>query len=152
MPTRTQALLERCELDQLADRYPAQLSGGQQQRVALARAFGALSPSCCCSMNPSPTSTPISEVSLELGAPSRSRPSRPAALMVTHDDRAEAMALSDRVAVMSGAPGAILQQGPARGALSTPRTFCGGASSGEAMVVPARRSRWQGAQAWASMT
>src|SRR3546814_1899212 len=32
-------MLERVELTDLGDRYPAQLSGGQQQRVALARAM-----------------------------------------------------------------------------------------------------------------
>ncbi|MCZ6838878.1 MAG: ABC transporter ATP-binding protein, partial [Alphaproteobacteria bacterium] len=33
-----QEVLEKVQLDQLAERMPAQLSGGQQQRVALARA------------------------------------------------------------------------------------------------------------------
>lgn len=34
---RVQEMLEKFQLDGLADRYPGQLSGGQQQRVALAR-------------------------------------------------------------------------------------------------------------------
>jgi len=33
------ALLERVDLPEKADAYPAQLSGGQQQRVAIARAL-----------------------------------------------------------------------------------------------------------------
>src|SRR3546814_2316113 len=36
---RARELLERVQLGQVADRYPAQLSGGQRQRVALARAL-----------------------------------------------------------------------------------------------------------------
>jgi putative spermidine/putrescine transport system ATP-binding protein len=35
---KAQEVLEKVQLDQLAERMPAQLSGGQQQRVALARA------------------------------------------------------------------------------------------------------------------
>lgn len=38
---RAQELLERCRLQELAERYPAELSGGQQQRVALARLLAA---------------------------------------------------------------------------------------------------------------
>jgi ABC-type Fe3+/spermidine/putrescine transport system ATPase subunit len=38
---RSQALLERFHLTELARRYPARLSGGEQQRVALARALAA---------------------------------------------------------------------------------------------------------------
>ena len=33
--TRAQALLERFELQDLADRWPAELSGGQRQRIAI---------------------------------------------------------------------------------------------------------------------
>ena len=37
--SRVARALSAVQLDDLAERYPAQLSGGQQQRVALARAF-----------------------------------------------------------------------------------------------------------------
>ncbi|SFC87177.1 iron(III) transport system ATP-binding protein [Flexibacter flexilis DSM 6793] len=36
---RVGELIERCKLDNLSDKLPAQLSGGQQQRVALARSL-----------------------------------------------------------------------------------------------------------------
>ncbi|NBQ87369.1 MAG: sulfate ABC transporter ATP-binding protein [Betaproteobacteria bacterium] len=36
---KVQELLERVQLDGLADRFPSQLSGGQRQRIALARAL-----------------------------------------------------------------------------------------------------------------
>ncbi len=36
---RVRTLLERVQLDSLAERYPHQLSGGQRQRIALARAL-----------------------------------------------------------------------------------------------------------------
>ena len=133
---RTQALLERCELDRLADRYPAQLSGGQQQRVALARA---LAPQPKLLLLDEPFANLDADLRGELGTwcAEQIRAESTAALMVTHD-RAEAMALSDRVAVMSGAPGAVLQQGPARELYQRPAHSAVALQLGEAMIVPAR--------------
>ena len=97
---RVRALLEVVRLPDLAGRRPAQLSGGQQQRVALARALvnrprallldeplGALDLKLRESMQ-----TELKRIQQELGT---------TFVYVTHD-QAEALAMSDRIAVMDG--------------------------------------------------
>jgi multiple sugar transport system ATP-binding protein len=94
-------------LDGLLDRRPAQLSGGQKQRVALARAL-VRDPVLFL------LDEPLSNVDVQLRASVRDeildlrRRSGVAMLFVTHD-QSEAMAMSDRVALM--ADGRILQSG-----------------------------------------
>src|SRR5204863_7515307 len=91
--------LELVKLGALAERYPRQLSGGQQQRVALARAlvikptvllldepFSALDKNLRASMQ-----VELREIQRQLGVTT---------IFVTHD-QGEALALSDRIAVMS---------------------------------------------------
>ena len=83
----------------LADRHPNQLSGGQQQRVALARALA-----------PSPKvlllDEPLSALDLKLRQAMREelkqlqRETGITFVFVTHDQE-EALAMSDRIAVMS---------------------------------------------------
>ncbi|WP_416137517.1 sulfate/molybdate ABC transporter ATP-binding protein [Halomonas sp. HK25] len=96
---RVHRLLEMVQLEQLANRYPAQLSGGQQQRVSLARAL-ALRPDVLLLDEPFGALDAKVRQDLrrwlrhlhdELGFTS---------LFVTHDQE-EALELSDRVAVMS---------------------------------------------------
>ncbi|NLV10225.1 ATP-binding cassette domain-containing protein [Halomicrobium mukohataei] len=95
---RVTELLELVEVADLADRDPDQLSGGQQQRVALARA---LAPEPAVLLLDEPLSAldaqlrqrlrvQIKRIQSELGITT---------VYVTHD-QAEALAISDRVAVL----------------------------------------------------
>lgn len=98
-------LLDEFGLAGVADAYPSELSGGQAQRVSLARTvvtrprvllldepFAALDPR---------TRAALTDWLLEI-----QRNHRLTIVMVTHDV-AEALAVGDRVALMSGAPGSI---------------------------------------------
>jgi spermidine/putrescine transport system ATP-binding protein len=102
--------LEMVRMQTYARRRPSDLSGGQQQRVALARALA-----------PRPKllllDEPLSALDLKLRKEMQIELKQLQAeagitfLFVTHDQE-EALALSDRVAVMQG--GHILQVGPPR--------------------------------------
>jgi iron(III) transport system ATP-binding protein len=100
-------VLELVELEPLAGRYPHELSGGQQQRVALARAL-VYSPSVLL------LDEPFSNLDAKLRERARTwlkdlqRELRITTLFVTHDQD-EALAMSDRVLVMS--EGNVLQVG-----------------------------------------
>ncbi len=86
-------------LSHLAERYPSQLSGGQQQRVALARAL-VIEPSVLL------LDEPLSNLDAHLRAEMRGEIRRLqqrlsiTTLFVTHDQE-EALAMSDRIAVMN---------------------------------------------------
>lgn len=90
--------LDLVQLSALADRYPRQLSGGQQQRVARARAL-VINPRLLL------LDEPLANLDARLRDEVRwlirdlQQESRTTAFYVTHD-QAEAMAISDRVAVM----------------------------------------------------
>lgn len=96
---RVMEVLALMGLTDYADRKPAQLSGGQQQRLSLARA---LAPAPACLLFDEPLSN------LDAGLRERMRTELRAlqqslgftALLVTHD-QAEALSISDRIAVMS---------------------------------------------------
>lgn len=85
-------------LSGLENRYPHQLSGGQQQRVALARA---LAPRPAMVLLDEPLSNLDVQVRVRLRQELRDilKASGTSGIFVTHD-REEAMAISDRVAVM----------------------------------------------------
>jgi putative spermidine/putrescine transport system ATP-binding protein len=91
--------LDLVRLSNHSDRYAHQLSGGEQQRVALARAL-ALEPSVL--LLDEPLSALDAKVRLHLRDEIRSIQSRLGitTLYVTHDQE-EALAISDRIAVMS---------------------------------------------------
>jgi putrescine transport system ATP-binding protein len=104
---RTDTMLSLVQLDGLADRMPHQLSGGQKQRVALARAL-AREPAVLLLDEPlgaldktlrKDTQAQLKRIQRELGT---------TFIVVTHDQE-EAMALSDRIAVMQA--GRIVQVG-----------------------------------------
>jgi putative spermidine/putrescine transport system ATP-binding protein len=99
--------LELVRLSSHGDRYAHQLSGGEQQRVALARAL-ALEPSVL--LLDEPLSALDAKVRLHLRDEIRSIQSRLGitTLYVTHDQE-EALAISDRIAVMSA--GSVQQVG-----------------------------------------
>ena len=109
---RAQELLELVGLGQAADRYPHQLSGGMQQRVALARAL-AIEPRLL--LLDEPLSALDAKVRVQLREEIRRIQTRLGitTIYVTHDQE-EALAISDRVAVLShgrieqiGTPGEI---------------------------------------------
>ena len=96
---RVMKMLELVHLKEYAERFPNQLSGGQQQRVALARALVA-QPSLLLLDEPlsnldaklrESMRFEISAIQKELGI---------TVIYVTHD-QSEAMAMSDRIVVMS---------------------------------------------------
>src|SRR5680860_35833 len=96
--TRIDEALDKVGLAHLRDRYPHELSGGQQQRVALARAL-VYSPSVLL------LDEPLSNLDAKLREQARAWLKRLQAdlgittVYVTHDQE-EALALSDRIAVM----------------------------------------------------
>ena len=103
--TRVDDLLAMVDLAGLGDRDPDQLSGGQQQRVALARA---LAPEPDVLLLDEPLSALDARLRTELRVEIKSiqRELGITTVYVTHD-QAEALALSDRVAVMRN--GQVLQ-------------------------------------------
>ena len=107
---RVKSALELVQLSGLADRPVPFLSGGQQQRVALARAL-AVEPKVLL------MDEPLSNLDARLREEVRDEIRNLAkklgitVLYVTHD-QVEAMALADRIAVMSG--GKVLQIGAAQ--------------------------------------
>lgn len=92
--------LDKVGLAELSERYPHQLSGGQQQRVALARAL-VYSPTVLL------LDEPLSNLDAKLREQARAWLKRLqeelgiTTVYVTHDQE-EALALSDRIAVMEG--------------------------------------------------
>ncbi|MGE0714717.1 MAG: ABC transporter ATP-binding protein [Alphaproteobacteria bacterium] len=97
---RVDQMLELLRLDGLGDRYPGQLSGGQQQRVALARAI-AIDPPVL--LLDEPLSSLDKKLREEMQIELRQLQKRVGitTVFVTHDQE-EALAMADRVAVMSG--------------------------------------------------
>jgi len=91
--------LELVELEGLAGRYPRELSGGQQQRVALARAL-VTEPKVLLLDEPLSNLDAKLRDRLRIELRALQRRLALTTLFVTHD-QAEAMALSDRIAVMT---------------------------------------------------
>ena len=97
---RVDQMLEVVQMGALRDRYPAELSGGQQQRVALARSI-VVRPDVLL------LDEPLSNLDANLREEMRSEIRRLhdefkiTTVYVTHD-QSEAMAISDRIAVMNG--------------------------------------------------
>ncbi|WP_334158115.1 ABC transporter ATP-binding protein [Oryzomicrobium sp.] len=104
---RVAAVLGQLGLGHLVERYPHQLSGGQQQRVAIARALVYNPPVILLD-------EPLSNLDAKMREEARAwlreliLKLQLSALVVTHD-QAEAMAMSDRILLLS--QGRIEQQG-----------------------------------------
>ncbi|HEV8310150.1 MAG TPA: ABC transporter ATP-binding protein, partial [Methylomirabilota bacterium] len=126
--------LQLTGLEGLEHRAPAGLSGGQQQRVAVARAL-ALRPKVL--LFDEPLSNLDAKLRKRMRGEIRALQQRLGitALYVTHD-QAEALAISDRVAVMDR--GRIQQLGPAADIYSRPATRFVADFVGEANFLPAR--------------
>jgi iron(III) transport system ATP-binding protein len=95
---RVMEVLELVGLTGLQHRYPHELSGGQQQRIALARA---IAPKPKLVLLDEPLSNLDVQVRLHLRQELRAilKAAKTSAIFVTHDQE-EALAISDRVAVM----------------------------------------------------
>ena len=107
---KAQKVLELVGLDGLEDRYPAQLSGGQQQRVALARALVG-NPKVLLLDEPLSNLDAKLREELRFEIKSLVRRMGITSVYVTHD-QAEAMVISDRIAVMDS--GNVVQVGNAQ--------------------------------------
>lgn len=96
---RVQAILEKVGLAELGSRSPAALSGGQRQRVALARALVGFPQALLLDEALSSLDEPL-RARLRLELKTLTRDQGLTAIHVTHD-RAEALALADRVVVLN---------------------------------------------------
>ena len=131
---RVGAMLELVGLEGLDRRYPNQLSGGQQQRVALARSL-VMEPAILL------LDEPLSNLDAKLRERVRwelkelQRRLEITFLYVTHD-QAEALALSDRIAVLH--QGRLMQYGSPRDVYLRPMNRLVADFMGTVNLVPAR--------------
>ena len=96
---RVAEMLAIVQMEGFADRKPKQLSGGQQQRVALARAL-AIRPRVLLLDEPFAALDKNLRLDMQIEIKRLQRQFALTAIMVTHDQD-EAMAIADRIAVMS---------------------------------------------------
>ena len=113
---RVQEMLELVHLGEYGERYPHQLSGGQQQRVALARALVA-QPGLLLLDEPLSNLDAKLRESMRFEILSIQKKLNITVVYVTHD-QGEAMAMSDRVVVMS--KGVVQQIGAPHDIYTTP--------------------------------
>ena len=109
-------LLERMGLAERAGHYPHQLSGGQQQRVAIARAL-ALKPDILCFDEPTSALDP--ELTGEVLKVIRGLADQHTTMIIVTHEMAFARDVADQVIFMDG--GLIVEQGPARQVIESPR-------------------------------
>ena len=130
---RVDEALDMVRLGGLSERYPRQLSGGQQQRVALARAL-VVKPDIML------FDEPLSNLDAKLREEMRTElleiqsRVKVTSIYVTHDQE-EALALADRVAIMSD--GHIEQVGTPDDVYENPTTAFVAKFLGESNVLPA---------------
>jgi putative spermidine/putrescine transport system ATP-binding protein len=115
---RVDEALRLVELEGLDERYPRQLSGGQQQRVALARAL-VTRPKVLLLDEPLSNLDAKLRERLRIDLSALQRRLGVTTIYVTHD-QAEALALSDRIALM--AAGRIVEVGTPEAVYRTPRS------------------------------
>lgn len=114
--SRAEKFMDLMQISELADRMPTSLSGGQQQRVALARAL-------CIEPDVLLMDEPLSNLDAKLRIEMRSvikdiqQTVGITTIYVTHDQE-EAMAISDRIAVMD--KGVIQHIGTPKGIYQRP--------------------------------
>jgi iron(III) transport system ATP-binding protein len=138
--TRIARVLELVNLAGLEQRYPSELSGGQQQRVALARSL-VVEPGILL------LDEPLSNLDAKLRERMRwelkdlQRRTGITFVYVTHD-QSEALALSDRIAVMH--LGEVMQFGPPREVYTHPANKTVADFMGLVNLVPGRVARAAG--------
>lgn len=101
-------LLARFHLEDFFDHYPHQLSGGMRQRAALARTL-AVDPTVLLLDEPFSALDAQTKMILQADLAATLAEAGKTALFITHD-LTEAVALSDRVLVMSRRPGHIVEE------------------------------------------
>lgn len=131
---RAEELLKLIALEGYGDRMPGELSGGQRQRVAIARAL-AVEPQVLL------LDEPLSALDLKLRqhmrAELRALQKRTGVtfIYITHD-QSEALAMSDRIAVMSA--GVLQQVGTPRELYDNPATPFVASFVGETNAIPGK--------------
>jgi putative spermidine/putrescine transport system ATP-binding protein len=141
---RVERALELVQLDGLGDRRPAELSGGQQQRVALARAL-VYEPSVLLMDEPLGALDRALRLELEHELRSIRRQTGVTVLYVTHDQE-EALALSDRVAIIR--EGRLLQEGTPGELYENPRDTFVARFLGECNLLPITVGNRGGSPCW----
>src|ERR1700758_4200631 len=131
---RVSRVLQLVDLAGMATRFPAQLSGGQQQRVAIARSL-VLEPRIL--MFDEPLSNLDFKLRIQMREELRNLQRRlgKTSIYVTHD-QTEALALSDRIAVLSN--GRIEQIGTPSDIYERPATAFVAEFIGSSNLFPAR--------------
>lgn len=114
--TEARALLDMVGLAEKADAYPNSLSGGQQQRVAIVRSL-AMKPKVL--LFDEPTSALDPELVGEVLDAMKSLSQDGMTMVVVTHEMGFAREVADRVVFM--ADGAVVEQGPAREVLDSPR-------------------------------
>ena len=105
---RALAELTRCKLSDFAHHYPYQLSGGMRQRAALARTL-AIRPDIVLLDEPFSALDAQTKMLLQRSFGETIASTGVTTLLITHD-LAEAVAMSDRILVMSERPGHIIEE------------------------------------------
>ncbi len=133
---RVRRVLDQVHLAPFIDRYPRQMSGGQQQRVALARAL-VIEPRLLLLDEPMSSLDAKLREDLQLEIRRLQRALGVTTILVTHDQN-EAMALSDRVAVMRA--GRIVRIDTPQSAYEKPGSHFTSTFLGKSNTLPARRN------------
>jgi NitT/TauT family transport system ATP-binding protein len=100
--------LSRCKLADFAEHYPYQLSGGMRQRAALARTL-AIDPAIVLLDEPFSALDAQTKMLLQKSFGDTIASSGVTTLLITHD-LAEAVAMSDRIIVLSERPGRVVEE------------------------------------------
>ena len=105
---RAMAELTRCKLTDFANHYPYQLSGGMRQRAALARTL-AISPALVLLDEPFSALDAQTKLLLQKSFGETIATTGTTTLLITHD-LTEAVAMADRILVLSDRPGTIVEE------------------------------------------
>jgi NitT/TauT family transport system ATP-binding protein len=105
---RALAELARCKLTDFAHHYPYQLSGGMRQRAALARTL-AISPDLVLLDEPFSALDAQTKMLLQKSFGETIATTGTTTVLITHD-LTEAVAMADRIVVLSDRPGTVVEQ------------------------------------------